>query len=75
LTFSGSCLVINGGRGRVATIGFKSADCDVDFAAIVARSAIVLEPPQNRPYGARVAYLQGPGALKVELEQMLALNS
>lgn len=59
----------------VATIGFNSADCDADFAAMVARGAIVLEPPQDRPYGARVAYIKGPGALKIELEQMLRSNS
>jgi hypothetical protein len=36
----------------VATIGFKSAACDADFAAMVARGAVVLEPPEDRPYGA-----------------------
>jgi predicted enzyme related to lactoylglutathione lyase len=55
----------------IATIGFNSADCDVDFAAMVARGANVLEPPRDRPYGARVAYLKGPGALTIELEQLL----
>jgi len=58
-----------------ASIGFSSTDCDADFAALVARGAIMLEPPQDRPYGARVAYLQGPGALKIELEQLLPSNS
>jgi hypothetical protein len=29
-----------------ATIGLNSADCDADFAAMVARGAIALEPPQ-----------------------------
>src|SRR5262245_28951976 len=55
----------------VATIGFNSADCDADFAALVGRGAQVLEAPQDRAYGARVAYIKGPGALKIELEQML----
>jgi uncharacterized glyoxalase superfamily protein PhnB len=55
----------------VATIGFNSADCDADFAAMMARGAIVLEPPQDRSYGARVAYIKGPGALRIELEQLL----
>ncbi len=54
----------------VATIGFNSGDCDADYSAMVARGATVLEPPQDRAYGARVAYLKGPGALKIELEQM-----
>ena len=50
------------------TIGFDSHDCDSDFAAMVKKGAQVLEDPQDRPYGARVAYLRGPGALKVEIE-------
>jgi uncharacterized glyoxalase superfamily protein PhnB len=59
----------------VATIGFDSVDCDADFGALVARGARALEPPQNRPYGARVAYLQGPGGLTIEIEQMLASSA
>jgi hypothetical protein len=54
-----------------ATIGFNSPDCDADFAAMLARGARPLEPPQNRPYGARVAYFQGPGELTIEIEQLL----
>jgi len=53
------------------TIGFNSADCDADFSAMAARGAQVLGSPEDRPYGARVAYFQGPGAIKIELEQML----
>jgi len=56
----------------VATIGFNSADCDIDFATMVARGARVVQPPKDCPYGARVAYLQGPGALTIELEQLLS---
>jgi len=55
----------------VATIGFASPDCDADFATLAARGAQVVEPPQDRPYSARVAYLQGPGALTIEIEQLL----
>jgi len=55
----------------VATIGFNSSDCNADFAVLVSRGARVVQPPQDRPYGARVAYFQGPGALTIELEQML----
>jgi len=53
------------------TIGFNSADCDADFAAMTSRGARALDPPQDRPYGARVAYFQGPGAIKIEIEQLL----
>jgi uncharacterized glyoxalase superfamily protein PhnB len=54
------------------TVGFDSADCRADFEAMVARGARALEPPQDRPYGARGAYLQGPGAIKIEIEQLLS---
>jgi predicted enzyme related to lactoylglutathione lyase len=56
----------------VVTIGFNSADCNADFASMVARGARVLESPQDRQYGARAAYLQGPGAIKIEIEQLLS---
>ena len=55
----------------VATIGYESADCDADFRVIEARGAVVLEKPTDRPWGARSAYIQGPGALKFEIEQVL----
>ena len=55
----------------IATIGFDSPDCDADFAAMVARGAQAVEPPRDRPYGARAAYLQGPGALTIEIEQLI----
>jgi predicted enzyme related to lactoylglutathione lyase len=53
----------------VATIGFESDDCDEDFRAVVGRGAVSLEPPSDRPWGVRCAYIQGPGALKFEIEQ------
>src|SRR5262249_49619291 len=68
-----STLIRAGGPDApVATIGSNGAACDAAAAALVARGAGVVQPPQNRPYGARVAYLQGPGALTIELEQMLS---
>jgi uncharacterized glyoxalase superfamily protein PhnB len=54
----------------VVTLGFASTDCDADFATLVGNGAVALEPPQDRPYGARVAYLQGPGAIKIEIEEI-----
>ncbi|HUP22654.1 MAG TPA: VOC family protein [Thermoanaerobaculia bacterium] len=56
--------------GRI-TIGFSTKDCDAAFATLVGRRAAVIEPPTDRPYGVRAAYLPGPGAVTVELEQML----
>src|ERR1051325_2755843 len=51
-----------------ATIGFESDDCDRDFRNVVARGATPIESPENKPWGIRSAYLQGPGRLKFEIE-------
>ena len=53
------------------TIGFDSSNCDEDFRAVVSRGGVVLEPPTDRPWGVRSAYIQGPGALRFEIEQLL----
>ena len=54
-----------------ATIGFESSNCDADVRAIEERGGVVLERPTDRPWGVRSAYIQGPGALKFEIEQQL----
>ncbi len=54
-----------------ATLGFSSDDCDGDFRRVVARGAVVLEEPSDRPWGVRAAYLKGPGGLTFEIEQAL----
>ena len=54
-----------------ATIGFESDDCDGDFREVIERGAIAIEPPSDRPWGARSAYIQGPGRLTFEIEQPL----
>jgi predicted enzyme related to lactoylglutathione lyase len=51
-----------------ATVGFETDDCDRDYRAVLDRGAIALEPPANQPWGARAAYIQGPGRLKFEIE-------
>jgi predicted enzyme related to lactoylglutathione lyase len=51
-----------------ATVGFESDDCDRDYRAVIARGAVSLEAPANQPWGARAAYLRGPGSLKFEIE-------
>jgi catechol 2,3-dioxygenase-like lactoylglutathione lyase family enzyme len=55
----------------LATIGFESDDCDNDFRAVVGRGAVPIERPSDRTWGVRSAYIQGPGALKFEIEQPL----
>jgi catechol 2,3-dioxygenase-like lactoylglutathione lyase family enzyme len=56
---------------RALTLGFDSADCDADYRAVTGRGAESIQGPQDRPWGARSAYLKGPGALTVEIEQVL----
>ena len=51
-----------------AIVGFESDDCDRDFRLLVERGAIVIEPPTNKNWGVRTAYLKGPGELKFEIE-------
>jgi len=55
----------------IVTIGFDSTDCDADYRLLTSRGAEPIEAPQDRPWGARSAYLKGPGRLTVELEQVL----
>lgn len=55
----------------IATIGFESDDCDRDFRAVMDRGAVALDPPSNKPWGVRAAYVRGPGQLKFEIEQPL----
>jgi catechol 2,3-dioxygenase-like lactoylglutathione lyase family enzyme len=54
-----------------ATVGFESQNCDDDFRAVKSRGGVALEEPKDRPWGVRSAYVQGPGGLKFEIEQML----
>lgn len=53
------------------TLGFNSDDCEADYRKVTGRGAETIEAPQDRPWGARTAYLKGPGGLTVELEQLL----
>ena len=55
----------------VVTLGFDSEDCDADYRTVAGRGAETIEAPQDRPWGARSAYLKGPGGLIVEIEQVL----
>ena len=55
----------------VLTLGFDSEDCDADYRTLTGRGAETIEAPLDRPWGARAAYLKGPGGLTVEIEQLL----
>lgn len=54
-----------------ATIGFASDDCDEDYRLALARGAESVEPPEDRPWGVRAAYLHGPARITFEIEQEL----
>jgi uncharacterized glyoxalase superfamily protein PhnB len=71
-SFNDFILILDAGvTDSPATIGFESDDCDRDFRAVVERGAVSVEPPSDRPWGVRCAYIQGPGLLKFEIEQPL----
>ena len=53
------------------TIGFASENCDEDYQKVIKRGAIALEKPNDKEWGVRAAYIQGPGKLKFEIEQIL----
>jgi catechol 2,3-dioxygenase-like lactoylglutathione lyase family enzyme len=59
----------------IVTIGFDSTDCDADYRRIMSRGAESIEAPKDRPWGARTAYLKGPGGLTVEIEQLAKRQS
>jgi hypothetical protein len=62
-------------QDSAATIGFESDDCNGDYQRVLARGAVSIDEPRDRPWGARAAYIQGPGALKFEIEQPLITAS
>jgi uncharacterized glyoxalase superfamily protein PhnB len=55
----------------IVTIGFDSQDCDADYRLATSRGAEPIDAPQDKPWGARTAYLEGPGGLTIEIEQLL----
>jgi predicted enzyme related to lactoylglutathione lyase len=70
LIFSSFTLILDAAETDCpATIGFESEDCDRDFREVMERGAIALDPPSDKPWGTRSAYIQGPGSLRLEIEQ------
>jgi len=52
-------------------VAFSVPDCDAAFREATQRGAAPLEPPEDKTYGVRAAYVRGPGGLTVEFEQGL----
>jgi catechol 2,3-dioxygenase-like lactoylglutathione lyase family enzyme len=68
--FGSFMLILDAGESdSIATIGFETDNCDRDFRAVVDRGAVALDPPSDKPWGVRAAYIQGPARLKFEIEQ------
>ena len=71
LSFGELGVILDAGPDSTVTLGFDSEDCDADYRTVTGRGAETIEAPQDRPWGARAAYLKGPGGITVELEQLL----
>ena len=76
LPFGGLSIILDAAAAdTAATVAFESQNCDEDFRAVMSRGARALEQaleqPTDRPWGARSAYVRGPGALTFEIEQLL----
>jgi catechol 2,3-dioxygenase-like lactoylglutathione lyase family enzyme len=58
-------------QDSIATVGFESENCDSDYALVIERGAVSEGAPSDKPWGARTAYIRGPGRLRFEIEQLL----
>ncbi len=56
------------------TLAVKSGHVDRDCAALAAKGAAVIQAPIDQKWGVRSAYLKGPGAVTIELEQPTSKN-
>jgi predicted enzyme related to lactoylglutathione lyase len=64
LSFGELGVILDAGPAdSTVTLGFDTEDCDADYRRVTGRGAEMIEAPQDRPRGARAAYLKGPGKL------------
>jgi hypothetical protein len=70
LPFGGMYVILDAAdKDSLGTIAFRSKNCDRDYRSVIKRGAVSVEPPADRPYGARTAYVRGPGKLTFEIDQ------
>jgi catechol 2,3-dioxygenase-like lactoylglutathione lyase family enzyme len=70
-TFGAFTVIFDRGEAdSKATLGFESIDCDADYQDAIGRGAVPIEAPTDRSWGTRSAYLRGPGAITIEIEQL-----
>jgi catechol 2,3-dioxygenase-like lactoylglutathione lyase family enzyme len=73
LRLEGLALVLDQGEmDSTAILAVAAESCDIEVARLVERGALVTEAAMNRPWGVRNAYLAGPGAITLEVEETLA---
>jgi catechol 2,3-dioxygenase-like lactoylglutathione lyase family enzyme len=53
------------------SLALKASDCDQTFSELIQKGGIQIDEPQDQPWGVRTAYIQGPGAITIELEQVI----
>ncbi len=53
-------------------IGFKVPDVEEAFSELVGRGALPVNPPTDRPWGQRTAYVRDPDGHLIELAQDLS---
>ena len=52
-------------------LAMKTSECDQLFSELIQKGGIQIDEPQDQPWGVRTAYIQGPGAITIELEQVI----
>lgn len=66
---SGHPVAADAARARAFEVGFKVDDVDAAWTAFTAAGAASVQPPTDRPWGQRTAYLSDPDGHLVELAQ------
>lgn len=68
--FGGITVVFEqGGTNVPVTLAFGTPDLENMYQKFIDRGAVSVTPPTDQPWGVRSAYLKGPAAVTIELEQ------
>ncbi len=71
-SFGSIAIVINDTEEDVpSTIAIVSKNCDQDYEDVIAKGAISIHEPGIKPWGVKTAFVQGPGKLTFEIEEIL----
>jgi len=72
LSMHGTLVILDAAdEDGAAIVGFSSENCDEDNRMATERGAETVDPPADREWGVRAAYLRGPGQITFEIEQDL----